>query len=72
MNVTPKLDHVNKETFIQDYLHACGVYDIDRYLNPDDSCFDNPFDYPNMDKAIELVGHHFFDYANPKIGIIMD
>ena len=35
MKVNPKLLQVSSDTFINDYLSACGVKDIDKYLHPD-------------------------------------
>jgi len=70
MNVKPLLQHINPDTFIIDYLKANGVKDIERYLVPDDGCFDNPWDYLGMLDAVELVHRHIRN--NSKIGVVMD
>lgn len=70
MNVKPLLQHIDPNTFIADYLKANNVEDIERYLEPDDSCFDNPWDYVGMLDAVELVHRHIRN--NSKIGVIMD
>ena len=67
MNVTPKLKRINKN-FIPQYLKACGVEDPNKYLNPDGSCFDNPWDYENMGEAVDCLNKHLKD----KIGVLMD
>lgn len=70
MNVETKLNHVNPTTFLKDYLTACGVTDVDKYLNPDMSCLDEPQDYPNMYEAV-LILRLIIQY-NEKIGILCD
>ena len=55
MKVVNLLQQVNKDTFIQDYLIACGVGDIQDYLNPTGKYIDNPMNYENMAKGIEIV-----------------
>lgn len=70
MKVNPKLSQVSSNTFINDYLSACGVKDIDKYLYPDNSCFDSPWDYPNMEKAVELLNATIHEEC--VIGILVD
>lgn len=55
MKIKQLLQQVNKDTFIQDYLTACGVYDVKEYLNPTGKYIDDPMDYENMAKGIELI-----------------
>lgn len=55
MKVVNLLQQVNKNTFIQDYLTACGVGDIQDYLNPTGKYIDNPMNYENMAKGIKLI-----------------
>ena len=55
MKIKQLLQQVNKDTFIQDYLTACGVGDIQDYLNPTGKYIDNPMNYENMAKGIEIV-----------------
>lgn len=55
MNITPLLNQVNKDTFIEDYLFACGVDDIQEYLNPTGRYIDDPMDYENVNKGIKLI-----------------
>lgn len=56
--------------FLNQYLSACGVQDVEKYLKADISNYDNPFDYPTMDKAI-AVSKCAFDMAK-KVGIVID
>ena len=70
MKVKPLLSKVNPSTFLQDYLQACGVQDIDRYLSPDDGVFDSPWDYPNMKEGVKRLK---FAIDNDEwIGILVD
>ena len=55
MKVVNLLQQVNKDTFIQDYLTACGVGDIQDYLNPTGKYIDNPMNYENMAKGMNLI-----------------
>lgn len=55
MKVVNLLQQVNKDTFIQDYLTACGVGDIQEYLNPTCKYIDNPMNYENMAKGMKLI-----------------
>lgn len=70
MNVEAKLNHVNPTTFLKDYLTACGVTDVGKYLNPDMSCLDEPQDYPNMCTAVFEL--YYAIQHNEKIGILCD
>lgn len=70
MKVEPLLKNIKSKTFLKDYLKACGVEDIDEYLTPDDSCFDNPWDYPNMDKAVERLKEAIDN--KEQIGVVVD
>lgn len=70
MKVNPLLQEVNSKTFIKDYLKAKGIKKITKYLNPDDSCFDNPCDYPNMAKGVRCLKATI--EVKQKIGILVD
>lgn len=70
MNVEAKLNHVNPSTFLKDYLAACGVTDVEKYLNPDMLCLDDPNDYPNMCTAVFEL--HYAIQHNENIGILCD
>ena len=71
MKVKPLLNKLNTDSFINDYLSACGVTDVDKYLMPiDDDIYDSPWDYPNMQKAVEAL--HKAVELNYRIGIVMD
>ena len=56
--------------FLNQYLNACGVQDVEKYLKADISNYGNPFDYPNMGKAV-AVSKCAFDMAK-KVGIVID
>ncbi len=63
------LDSLNEATFLREYLSACGIADIDAYLNPDSIEYQSPDMYKNMDVAVDM-----FKYANNniQIGIVAD
>ena len=70
LKVKPLLNKVNKNKFIQEYLKALGVEDINLYLNPDSSCLDDAKSYPNMEKAANLLFKATTDKY--KIGLLVD
>ena len=70
MKIKPLLNKVNKNKFIQEYLKALGVEDINLYLNPDSSCLDDVKSYPNMEKAANLLFKATTDKY--KIGLLVD
>lgn len=70
MKIKPLLNKVNKNKFIQEYLKALGVEDINLYLNPDSSCLDDAKSYPNMEKAANLLFKATTDKY--KIGLLVD
>ena len=55
MKVKQLLQQVNKDTFIQDYLTACGVHDVEEYFYPTGIHIDKPTNYENMDKGIGMI-----------------
>lgn len=55
MKINPILTNVSGDTFLYDYLTACGVKDVGAYLHPTSNLFDNPWSYPNMDKAVDRL-----------------
>lgn len=70
MKVNPLLLNIGSKNFVNQYLSALGIDDVDRYLCPDAQCKDDPWVYPNMDKAttvlIECVCNR------KKIGLLVD
>lgn len=70
MKIKPLLNKVGKNKFIQEYLKALGVEDINLYLNPDSSCFDDVKSYPNIEKAANLLFKATTDKY--KIGLLVD
>lgn len=70
LKVKPLLNKVSKNKFIQEYLKALGVEDINLYLNPDSSCLDDAKSYPNMEKAANLLFKATTDKY--KIGLLVD
>lgn len=71
MKVRPLLSKVNTKTFIEDLLTAYGVRDVDSYLHPNSDLFESPWDYPNMDKAVEVF-HRFVESKKGRVGILVD
>lgn len=70
MKVKPLLQSINPSTFLQDYLTACGVKDVDEYLNASFCDCDNPWDYPNMQEAVDRF--HKAIEQKEKIGVLVD
>ena len=70
MKVKPLLQSIDPSTFLQDYLQACGVKDVDEYLNAGLDVMDSPWDYPNMQEAVDRLK---FAIDNDEwIGILVD
>lgn len=69
IKIHPLLDSLNEATFLREYLVACGITDVDAYLNPDNIEYQSPDMYKNMDVAVDM-----FKYANDniQIGIVAD
>lgn len=70
MKVNPLLQSINPSTFLQDYLQACGVEDVNEYLNAGLDVMDSPWDYPNMKMAVERLKKAIDD--GEKIGVLVD
>ena len=70
MKIKKKIENLSAYNFINQYLESCGIEDIDLYLNPTLECFENPFNYPNIKKAIQMFEKHTKE--NKKVGILMD
>ena len=70
MKVKPLLEQIDQSTFLQDYLQACGVKDVDEYLNAGLDVMDSPWDYPNMKEGVERL-RKAID-GGEKIGILVD
>ena len=77
MRYNALLKELNPNTFLTNYLVAKGIKDgeIDEFLHPDDSVLDNPFDYKNMDKAVEeltVLKTKNDMWHDRRIGILID
>lgn len=70
MKINKKIENISAFNFIDQYLSACGIENVDEYLNPDRMCFDNPFDYFNINQAIEMFDNHV--KKKSIVGILMD
>lgn len=69
MKIKPLLTKIEPD-FVNQYLTACGVENVKQYLTADKSNYDNPFDYPNMEQAIDSTHQAVKD--NLKTGIVID
>ena len=58
MKISPLLNNIDESTFIQSYLSACGIANVDAYLNPDSIEYQSPDMYKNMDVAVLLLKQH--------------
>ena len=70
MKVKPLLQSINPSNFLQDYLQALGIQDVDKYLNAGLDVMDSPWDYPNMQEGVERLKKAIDD--GEKIGILVD
>jgi len=70
MKVRPLLSKVNTKTFIEDLLTAYGVGNAKAYLSPTADLFESPWDYPNMDKAVETL--HKVIVGQEQVAILQD
>lgn len=70
MKVKPLLESIDSSNFLNQYLRACGVDDVDRYLDAGLDVMDSPWDYPNMKEGVERLRKAIDD--GEKIGILID
>lgn len=70
MKINKKIKEINVDNFIEQYLKACGIENVEGYLNPDILFFDDPFDYVNINEAIQIFDYHVNNKSN--VGILMD
>ena len=70
MKVAPLLQSIDSANFLNQYLQACGVEDVDRYLDAGLDVMDNPWDYPNMREGVERLKKAID--GGEKIGILTD
>ena len=70
MKVAPLLQSIDSANFLNQYLQACGVEDVDRYLDAGLDVMDDPWDYPNMKEGVERLKKAIDD--GEKIGILVD
>ena len=67
IKIHPLLDSLNEATFLREYLSACGIADVDAYLNPDNIEYQSPDMYKNMDVAVDM-----FHGDVGRVGIVID
>lgn len=67
IKIHPLLDSLNESTFLREYLSACGIADVDAYLNPESIEYQSPDMYKNMDVAVDM-----FHEDVGRIGIVID
>lgn len=70
MKVKPLLQSIDTSNFIEQYLTACGVEDVEDYLEASPDSFDNPWDYPNMETGVARLKQAISN--NEKIGVLID
>ena len=70
MKVKPLLNKIDSNNFIKMYLTACGVEDVDKYLNAGLEDMDSPWDYPNMKEGVERLRKAIDN--GEKIGVLVD
>lgn len=57
MNIKTRLNNLNSETFIDDYLESCGVIDVNEFKNPTGKYVQDPNEYV----GIKYKSDMFFD-----------
>ena len=70
MKVRPLIESIDPSTFLQDYLQACGVENVDEYLNAGLDVMDSPWDYPNMKEGVRRLKEAI--ECDEKIGVLVD
>ncbi len=55
MKIKELLPQINPQTFIDDYLCACGVEDVELWKKPNKSCLDKLEDYENIKEVYEIL-----------------
>lgn len=72
MKIKPLFKFTNATDFLRKYLMACGVEksNLDLFLYPDSSCEESPWDYVNMNEAVDRL--HEAIVNKQKVGIICD
>ena len=70
MKVKPLLQSVDPSNFLNQYLRALGIQDVEKYLNAGLDNMDNPWLYPNMKEGSERLRKAIDD--GEKIGILVD
>ncbi len=67
IKIHPLLDSLNEVTFLREYLSACGIDNVDTYLNPNSIAYQAIDMYKNMDVAVDM-----FRGDMSRIGIVID
>lgn len=70
MKVNPLLQNIDSKNFVNQYLSALGIDDVDRYLCPDMGCKDNPELYVNINEACYML-HEYIENGK-KVAILCD
>ena len=70
MKVKPLLQSIDPSNFLNQYLQALGIQDVEKYLNAGLDAMDNPWDYPNMKEGVERLRKAIDD--GEKIGVLVD
>lgn len=70
MKVKPLIEKVETNDFLRQYLNALGIKDVRKYLKGDENSFTIPWNYTNMNVAVERLRKAICN--NEKIGILQD
>lgn len=70
MKVKPLLQSINPSNFLNQYLQALGIQDVNKYLNAGLEDMDNPWGYPNMKEGVVRLKKAID--GGEKIGILVD
>jgi single-stranded-DNA-specific exonuclease len=71
MNCKVQLKNINSKTFLDEYLSACGVTNIDKFKKPTLTNLESVSHYDNMANAYEIL-ENTLRLKNPRIVIVVD
>lgn len=70
MKIKNQIENWNSENFLEKYLKSCGVKNPTKYLATEKIKYQNPLEYPNIDKAVDLFHKHLIN--GDKFGVVVD
>ena len=62
-----KLYDDNEIITLESYLNKCGIFDTQEYINVNTGWIDNPFNYYNMSRAVNMFMNNYMDLSDTYI-----